>query len=169
MNGSELELKLLKTLDNNSLITLKKLVEENPSVDLSFGDNDMIIEAARLGRISIVKYLLTRTEVNPADCSDFAIYLAAANGKFRVVQLLLKDKRVDPAADNNAALRVARKNKHANTVKLLLKNKRVHKAEVMLGVEKLISTISKQSKANQPADRQSTRVVENYPPLRLVK
>ncbi len=110
------------------------------AVDLAGGNNFVIREASRRGCVEAVRRLLTREEVNPADCQGGLIkrvldvgaphYLWYELGRpvkkhKEVLLLLLADGRVDPSVNNNRLLYAASSFGWTDIVELLLADNRV--------------------------------------------
>jgi ankyrin repeat protein len=56
---------------------VKYYIQEHPRMDFAVRANKPIREAARMGRLEIVRMLLAHPDVNPAARSNFAIRMAA--------------------------------------------------------------------------------------------
>jgi hypothetical protein len=65
------------------------------------------------------KSLLKDTRVEPDDCGNYTIRIAAQRGHFEITVLLLNDPRVDPTEYENKAISYAFKNENEPLTDLL--------------------------------------------------
>lgn len=83
------------TIRNVDYEKMKELIDNSKDVDLGMYSNKLLRIACIDGDIRIVKTLLKRKEVDPANKDGYsAIKNAFDHGNDGVVRLLLKDKRV---------------------------------------------------------------------------
>ena len=82
-----------------------------------------IVLASSLGRLKMVRKLLTLKNVDPGIGDNAAIIEATSNGHVDVLRELLKDKRVDPGARDNEALMRACKYGHVDPAMELLRDR----------------------------------------------
>ncbi|PRP82607.1 putative ankyrin repeat-containing protein [Planoprotostelium fungivorum] len=87
-------------------------------------DYDLFL-AVRGCKIDSLRFLLTRTELDPSIQDDAHLRMASRDGSTEIVRLLLSDPRVDPSAWNNKAIVEAAAGGHIEIVRLLLFDPRV--------------------------------------------
>lgn len=87
----------------------------------------LMMDAASVGQLFLVTWLLEHTLVSPAVYDNYPIELAACHGHLDLVKFLLADKRVNPETNHNKALYLAYLNGHLEIVKALLKQESVQK------------------------------------------
>lgn len=108
-------------------IKLVRLFLQDGKLDPSSDRNLILRMAAKLGKLDIVKFLVSSYKnVNPGDADNFAVIVAAENGHLDVVEYLLNDPRVDPSDQYNDALISAAQRRHYDVVERLLQDERVN-------------------------------------------
>jgi hypothetical protein len=96
-------------------------IMNNENVDPTAHNDSYIIEAASVGALDIVKYLIINTNSNPAAKHNKAFVEAASNGYLDVVQYLSKDKRVLVNDQSYGAFFGAFFNEHFDVAEFLIK------------------------------------------------
>ncbi|KAJ3256487.1 hypothetical protein HK103_005485 [Boothiomyces macroporosus] len=106
-------------------LQIVQLLLENPKVNPSDCDNEILQDAASGGRYEIVDLLMKDGRVDPSFPNDQPILIAAQKLNFRIVDLLLDDPRVDPSSHNNFLIAICSTYGKASLVERLMKDSRV--------------------------------------------
>ena len=93
---------------------------ESDGQDEDFGEDLLLVHAAKKSQTDIVCALLADGHANPASFASDSLRRAAQRGYTVIVRQLLADGRADPTALESTALRSAVLHEHADTVRALL-------------------------------------------------
>jgi len=125
---------------DGELETAKKLLKNNPNINISVYDNQAFRWACANGQLHIAQWLLqVIPNINISVYSEFAFKFACGKGHLHVVQWLLQVKPdINISADNEEAFYWACKNKHLH-VALYLQSLLPFKYNIQVKNIKIIS------------------------------
>jgi ankyrin repeat protein len=99
---------LVSHFERKAFVYLDGEFLRNPYLPLATNRCYLLRQVVVDGHANVVKYLLTRKEVDPATEGNWPVQIACKYGRLEVLRLLLKDPRVDPTARDGKALDSAR-------------------------------------------------------------
>jgi len=137
--AQSIQQQLWQASTDGNLVTVRRLLQENPRVDVNFIEADEpgkldtpLHRACRFGHLEIVKELLAHPEIvankgNQGDASPF--YIACQEGQVEVVRWLLTQERLEvtrPNKNGATPIFIACQNGHVEMAKLLLGDSRTN-------------------------------------------
>jgi len=140
--------KVISACSKGNLTKLKKILKNNPDIDISLCNELAFKVASGHGHLNIVKFLL-KYKINISIDDEAAFIWAACNGHLHILEFLLEQKPdIDISIKNGQAFKYTVVNGHFLIIKFLLKIKPMTKCEflnleIIKHIRKIVKTILK--------------------------